>query len=89
MSQDEGRVVREEIDFQTASDEDVYARIVSLERKYGCGYSEFLTRGDFDHRPSEEWLDELFWRVLEEELADRIAARFPVVALPIRVPQEA
>lgn len=89
MTADEGFTVIERIDLGSATDAEVYQRLLALERKHGCTYAAFVARGDFDHRPGEEWLDESLWRLLEEELAERVAARFPAVTIPIDFPSEA
>lgn len=82
-------IEEEQIHLPSLSDRELVARIRALEQKYGCSYRPFVARGDFDDRPDEEWMDELLWRVLEDELSDRLDRGLQRVKFPIPVQVEA
>lgn len=75
----------------TAPDMELRRAARVFEERYGCTYSEFVNRGSFEERRGREWLDEMAWRLILDELADRARASWMPLRLPYQfiVPSEA
>lgn len=80
---------KETIEVSTADTHDLVRRIQRFERKYGCDYRTFTEAGDFDERPGEEWMDDLLWGILEDELRRRLSKGRIEAHLPVRLKVEA